>query len=239
MDDQLATIKFGIGRAMAPIVRSPNEAQLAWDASRQAFDYYVEQGDIEKAVSVVTHPTIALSDVSGAADLFTKALELVPRQSLQAGYLLWRQAGSLFYELADFEGSLNAAMEAITIARRENDEALEARSLGYLVYPFLNDHRPQEAIEAGLKAIEIAQRIGDIQTEQRPQFFVSQALLTVGEPDRAQIHADEAFQAAEKLHEREIQAWGLRISACCAAYQGRWSKANELADQIMEIMPQH
>ena len=238
MDDQLATIKFGIGRAMAPIVRSPHEAQLAWDASSQAFDYYVEQGDIEKAIDVAVHP-IAVAFVTGVADLLARALELVPRESIQAGYLLSRLSGALIYELADIEGGLNAAMESITIARRENDEVLEARSLANLVTPLRLDHRPHEAIEAGLIAAEIAQRIGDLQSEQRAQWVLAQALLTVGLPDRAQIHADAASQASEKLHDRNFQAQALLASAYRATYQEDWSEAKDLADQILEIMPQN
>ena len=238
MDDQLATIKSGIALSSFPTMRSVDEARPAWDALSQAFDYYVEKGDIEKALNVAIHP-IPGALVTGAADLSARALELVPRESIKAGYLLSRRAVSLIYEFGDFEGSLNAAMEAITIARRENDEVLEARSLASLANTLLNDHRPQEAIDPGLKAIEIAQRIGDLQSEQRAQVFLAQAFLTVGEPDRARIHADAAYQAAEKLHEREIQAVGLWISAHCAAYKGDWSKADELADQVLEIMPQH
>jgi len=238
MDDQLATIKFGIGRAMAPIVRSPEEAQLAWDASSQAFDYYVEQGDVERAIDVAIHP-IAVAFVTGVADLLARALELVPRESLQAGYLLSRLAGVLIYELADIEGGLNAAKESIDIARRENDEVLEARSLSNLVTPLRLDHRPHEAIEAGLNAAEIAQRIGDLQSEQRAQWVLAQALLTVGLPDRAQIHADAAFQASEKLHDRNFQAQALLASAYRATYQENWSEAQELADQILDIMPQN
>jgi hypothetical protein len=64
MDDQLATIKFGIGRAMIPTAGIPSEAQPAWDALSQAFDYYVEQGDVEKAISIAVHP-VPLALVTG------------------------------------------------------------------------------------------------------------------------------------------------------------------------------
>ena len=238
MDDQLATIKFGIGRSMASTLRSPHEAQLAWEALSQTFDYYVKQGDIEKAVTVAIHPIPVLYLIKGAADLFARALELVPRESLQAGYLLAKLAPSLVFEFADFEESAKAAMKALTISKNLNNEALEALSLTYLANPLRFDHRPQEAIEFGLNAIEIAQRIGDVQTEQRTHVWLAQGLWTVGEPDRARVHAEAAYQVAEKLHDRQFQAMGLVVSADCAAYQGDWSNANELADQVLEIRPQ-
>jgi tetratricopeptide (TPR) repeat protein len=236
MDDELATLKFRVGRTMMPIVRYADEAQMAWDGLSQAFDYYLEQGDIEKAVTVATHP-VPMAMITGSADLFAKALEVVPRGSLQAGYMLSRRAGALIYELADIEGGLNSAMEAIAVARSENDEVLEARSLANLIDPLRIDHRPQEAIALGIKAVELAQRIGDLQSEQRAQWVLAHTILTVGEPERARIHAHPAYQAAEQLHERVIQSSALLVSVYCAIYQGYWSKANELADQAREIMP--
>ncbi len=236
MDDQLATIKFGLGRVMIPTVGTPSEAQPAWDALSQAFDYYVEQGGVEKAVNVATHP-VPLALVTGVADLQTRALKLVPKDSLRAGYLLYRLAGALIYELSDFEGALAAATEATTIARRENDEFLEARSLSNSISPLLIDHRPYEAIDVSLKSIEIAQRIGDLRSLQSSPWVLAQALLTVGEPDRAKAYVDSAFQAAEKLHDRVFQTSQLLVGAYCAAYQGDWSKAGELAHRSEEILP--
>ena len=239
MDDQLAVIKFGIGRAMAQMVGIPNGAQKAWDILSQTFEYYVGKGDIEEAVNVAIHPIPILYLIKGAAELFARAIELVPRDSLQAGYLFSKRASALIFESTDIKGSLNAAMEAMTIARREGDEVLEALSLGRLIRPLVNDHRPLEAIDAGLQAIEIAHRTDDIQSEQRAQFAIAQALLIVGEPDRARFHADATLQAADMLHQRDGHVRGLLISADCAAYQGHWSKANELADKALKILPQN
>jgi tetratricopeptide (TPR) repeat protein len=101
----------------------------------------------------------------------------------------------------------------------------------------LLNHRSHEAIEISLQSIEISQRIGDLRTQQGSPWVLAQALLTVGEPDRAIIHVNSAFQAAEKLHDRVFQTSHLLVSACCAAYQGDWSKASELASRSEEILP--
>ncbi|MCH8310502.1 MAG: AAA family ATPase [Chloroflexi bacterium] len=236
MDDQLAAIMLGIGLSVGRSMASVDEAQQAWDALSQAFDYYVEQGDIEKALHVAFQPIPVMMYVSGAADLSARALELVPSESLQAGYLLSRRAGSLAYDSNDSDGSRSAAIKAIAIARRENDEILEARSLAFLVTPLLIDHRAQEAIEAGLRAAEIAKRTGDFESEMLANFYSSQILFVIGEPDRSRSHADAAYKVAVKLHDRENQFFCLVNMAVCAAYEGKWANANQLADQGLEII---
>ena len=239
MDDQMATIKFGIGMSLARNIVSAKESQRAWESLAQAFEHYVGSGDIDRAVDVAIHPIPVIMYVSGIADLSARALQLVPPDSLTAGYLHSRRAMSLAYDSGDAEGSLEAAQTALAIARKENDEALEARSLAFLATPLLITHRPQEGIDAGLKAVEIAQRIGDLEAEQWAQFYTAQAQFISGEPDEAWPHVSAAYRIAENLRERETQFVCLLLGAFSAAFQGDWTKANDLADQTLEIIPQN
>ncbi|MDP6453695.1 MAG: protein kinase [SAR202 cluster bacterium] len=236
MDDQLASILFGIGRAMAPTMPVP-EGQPVWDAMSPAFEYYVEQGDFQKAVSVAIHPIPVLGGISGAADLFVRAIELVPRDSLQAGYLLSRRAISVVVEYGDFEASENCAMEAISIARQHNDVVLQARSLAYLSMTFGYQCRNQEAIDAGLEAIELAIAIGDLQAEQRARNAVAGSYVNIGEPIKAKSHAESGLRAAEKLRDRTFQGGNSFQAGRSAAYRGDWATADKLIEAHLEIAP--
>ena len=66
-------------------------------------------------------------------------------------------------------------------------------------------------------------------------WLLARALLIVGDPNNASIHASAAFQAAEKLHVSGVQFFGLLTSALCAAHLGDLLKANDLAGQSLEI----
>ncbi len=62
----------------------------AVDTLRRAFDAFVDLGDTKNAVAAATHPHGFLVITSGTADMAARALDMVPPDSLEAAYLLYR-----------------------------------------------------------------------------------------------------------------------------------------------------
>ena len=76
-DAETAAALFGLGLAQAATIER-GEAQPAWDLMQRAFDYYVEAGDVARAVAVAQQPLGIGGLIKGKADVALRALELVP-----------------------------------------------------------------------------------------------------------------------------------------------------------------
>ena len=73
---------MGLGKAQYGTNGRQITAQVLVILTR-AFDYFVEKGDTERAVAIVTHDVI----LSAQGDIVRRALQLVPPHSHDAGSL--------------------------------------------------------------------------------------------------------------------------------------------------------
>ena len=131
MDAETAALLFGLGRAQTATVQL-DEMHHAIASLSRAFDYYVESGDVARAVAIVEYPKEIAQPSSGMDELgrlIARALELVPADSREAGSVLARQVRVLGVLRNDYQGAQEAMGRALAIARRDNDGALEARVL--------------------------------------------------------------------------------------------------------------
>ena len=167
MDAGTAELLFGLGRARAPTIPM-DEMHQAVASISSAFEYYVESGDVTRAVAIAEYPRDIEQILSGMDELgriIARALEQVPADSREAGCLLVRQPRVLGVLKNDYEGAQEAMGRALAIARRDNDGALEARILsGAIEVAALHLHY-QDSLETCMRAIELAQSLDDPYTE--------------------------------------------------------------------------
>ncbi len=230
-DADTAALYFGRGRAqLAALPRY--ELEPASDSLRRAFDYYVQAGDISRAVSVAACP-IPLSLGLGKTDfpeLIARALNLVAADSREEGQLLAQHAWYSGIVLADHREAQRAFERALSIARNQNDAALERRSLANAAWVDVWHFRPQECLAKGLRAIDLAGRAGDDQAEINARRSIVWALMASGEREQARDHTVAAFALAEKLRDRWSLASAGFDNARLAVYEGDWEAARRMSD---------
>ena len=118
MDEETAGLLFGLTRGLSGR-RDAEALEEAVRSLRTAFDYYVEIGDVSRAVSVTEVPLFNTNiEPLGLAEVYTRALSLVPPDSHEAGSILANYSYFLWLEKADFPSARQAALDAIAIAQR-------------------------------------------------------------------------------------------------------------------------
>ena len=87
MDGAMASIYAGLGKALSATVQR-GQIQDVLSSLGRAFDYYVEAGDVARAVAVAEcHLPNFSGLLEGAAERVASALNLVPPDSHEAGRL--------------------------------------------------------------------------------------------------------------------------------------------------------
>ena len=238
MDTETADLLFGIGRAQAAVL-PVSQLQDAVNNLTQAFDYYVETGEVSRAVAVAEHPLpVALGHVTGIAQLFARALELVPPDSLQAGRLLSNYGWKLSLEEGDHQSAQENFSRALNIARREGDGELELEVLANAAEAGSYRGYFQEALENGLRAIELSRKVDNPRAEISARFWVVVTLSIAGDLNRASLVADEMLSSAERLHHNFYLAGRVLFAqSLLALSKGEWQAARDYIDQGMLVYP--
>jgi len=237
MDAEGAGLLFGLGRARAALFQRDQFHQTVECLSR-AFAYYYDMGDMASAVAVADYPAPSYAGHrSGMEQLISRALELVPSDSHQAGRLLSRLGRLMGIEEGDYQGAQEAFSQAITIAQGENDPGLETRTLTYacgVSYRYLRFH---QCIEEGLRAVDLALRTGDLRIEVQARSDAVNALIDIGDPGRARQHAAAALAAAEQLRDHFWLAYALHRNGIPAHLTGDWGLAREFYERGLALAP--
>jgi tetratricopeptide (TPR) repeat protein len=231
MDDETAALYFGLGRAQLAVLPR-YELEPASDSLRRAFDHYAQVGDMGRAVSVAACP-IPLSIGLGHTDfpeLISRALELVPPDSHEAGHLLAQHGWYSGIVEADYDEAEKAFQRALSIAQTRGDAALERRTLANAAWVDVWHFRREECLEKGLKAIEPAGRTGDDQTEINARRSIVWALMATGEREQLRAHTAAAFALAQRLRDRWSIASAGFDNARLAVYEGDWETARHMSD---------
>ena len=237
MDEETAELLVGLARAQAATLQS-NQLGEAVGSLRRAFQYYVDAGEVEKAVSVVEHSLPSLSAyLTGVTALITRALALVPSDSRQAGRLQTFQGRLLGVEIGDYEGAQEALGSALDIARNEEDRALEMWTLLAAANVDFYHLRFPQSLGQGLQTIANAQEEGDLAAEVDARFCAAATLASIGNQERAQSHAVEGLAVAEKLRDRFWIASTLWANEIVSRLGGDWKAAREFSDRGLTAGP--
>jgi len=233
VDSDTAALLFGVGRAQEN--GGPNNIrQEAFGNLVLAFDYYCGVGNVLKAVEIAEFPIpITLWRIDGLTQLIPRALELVPPDSLTAGRLLTRYGNVLGIQQGDYEEAKGAFVNALEIAQRQNDPALEIRALVDAARVDRFHLRYQECLIGNLKAIEMARLVDDPQAQVSAHYEASLALMYVGELLQAREHVKATVELAERLR----TCWWLYsaygVQALLSALEGDWQAARGFTDRSL------
>ncbi|MFQ6029009.1 MAG: tetratricopeptide repeat protein, partial [Dehalococcoidia bacterium] len=237
MDAETAALLCGLGHAQTATLER-HQLHDAVSSLRRAFDYYAEVENVNLAVAVAQFPVnSAPGQRTGLAQLIGDALKLVPPESLEAGHLLSRYGRVLGIEEGNYEGAEEALGRALTIAQQEGDAALEMWTLANSAQVALYDLRFQEALEKGLRAIELAQKANDPRAEVFARFYASAVLRRIGDLPGWRQQTSAMVAPAERLRDRywligvyESQGHLLRI-------EGQWQAARDVYDRGLAVSP--
>ncbi|MFB3092895.1 MAG: AAA family ATPase, partial [Dehalococcoidia bacterium] len=230
MDAEKAALLFGLGRAQGAIFGQNLEE--AGSTLSRAFEYYAGVGDTERAVSVAEYPLDPYPGTrTGTFHLLTRALELSPPGSLQAGRLSSRLARVLAIEEGEYEAAQKAFDTAIAIARREGNASLEMQTLANAAQSETNQLRYRRGLELAERSIALAQRTTEYRAEALAHHMAALDLTALGEPLAAQAHASSLLPLAEQLRNRYFISSALGNKATVSGFVGDWDDARRFGDE--------
>ena len=232
IDDETAALYFGLGRAQLAVAAADTSS------SRRRTACVVPSTTTHRLVtwagrSAVAARPIPLSLGLGDTDfpeLIARALKLVAPDSHEAGQLLAQHGWYSGIVEADHSEAQRAFERALSIAQTTGDAALERRTLANAAWVDVWHFRPQECLEKGLKAIELAGQAGDDQTEINARRSIVWALMASGERDQIRAHTAAGFALAERLRDRWSLASAGFDNARLAVYEGDWETARQMSD---------
>jgi len=234
VDGELADILFGLGRSQAALALT----QDALENFAHAFDYYAKTGDIATAVAVASTPVPAYTGhLSGALELCESALELVDRDSLEAGGLFSNKGRILGLQFADYEGAKESFEAALSIAEQHGDQGLEIRILANASFVDVYHVRVTEGLEKCSRIEELTRDVDDPVSEAIGHYGASLFSLMDGNLEQCEAHAQASLAPAERARDRSWLSrayWGNELAHFS---RGNWDLAREYNDRALAANP--
>jgi DNA-binding CsgD family transcriptional regulator/tetratricopeptide (TPR) repeat protein len=237
-DDEGAGILAGLGLAQAA-TSLRWQRQGAWGNIRRAIDYYLEAGEIHKAVAAVTHPSLAAEGVTGVTDVIRRLLPSVPQGSREAALLLARGAAAAYFETGSDQPTQQWFLRALRIAARHDDAGLELRVLAQAISV---DHfalRWHDALEKSRRVLELAGRADELHSKAYASYRAAFALIHTGQIEEAHEQVQGTLAVAERLRDRGLLGDALYIKAVLAQLRGEWDAARAHSDRGLALAPGH
>ena len=120
LDAETAALLFGLARAQAATLEKYRSSEVVFNLSR-AFDYYADSGDMDHAMAASQFNIYGSVGVrTGIPQLVSRALGLVPPDSLEAGRRRRRQGEAMAREEGDYDGAqelFRRALANVSISR--------------------------------------------------------------------------------------------------------------------------
>src|SRR5262249_13640564 len=131
---------------------------------------------------------------------------------------------------ADYAGASRAFDEALRIAEREQDTALERRTLANAAFVDAFHLRWDDCLQRALRAVRLTVSEGDPRTEMAARRSVGFASIATGESAQARAHTGAALAQGLRLRE----SWWLTSTSfsnqLACMYEGDWQAAWEMSE---------
>ena len=233
LDAEAAAALFGLGRAQSALVQIPE----ALASLTRAFDYYAESDDVARAVTIASTALPAYAGrLEGATRLSERALELVPRDTLEEAGLLSNHGRILGLQEGDYEGAQAALDRALAIARRETNVALEVATLANAAFVDANHLRTKEGLERSSSAIELARHLEPSVAAVAAHYSAASIFWFTGETQRIGQHAEAALAVAEKLRDQSWLSRAIFAHALGPYLCGDWDTARTYSDRSQSVL---
>lgn len=237
-DAEAAGTLVGLGCAQAATALRWNRQQ-GWMTLRRAIDYYLEAGDISRAVAIAVHPCITAEGATDVGAILRQILDIVPRGSTNEGWLVGRLGAALYFETGDYQAAQAAFTRALGIAATEREAGLELRTLAYSSSVDHFHLRWREVLANSRRVRELAQRVDDLHSETYAGYRVAYALMQTGCMDEAALEAEASLSLAERLKDHGKLADTVFVSSVLAQLRGQWHAARVHSDRGLALSPNH
>ena len=204
----------------------------------RAFDYYVDAGDVNRAVAVADQPLPPVTGLAGATKLISRALALVPPDSPEAGRLQSQYGVVMGIQEGDYEGAQEALGRALAIAQGPGDVTLEMRTLVDSLGVDWYHSRLQECVQTSWRAIELAIQLDDLSAEVAARVAAWCARYPMGDVEGARLQAPALLAVAERLRDRLWLTTSLFFNAIGSRLDGDWQAAREYTNRGLSVVPQ-
>jgi tetratricopeptide (TPR) repeat protein len=231
VDAQTAALLFGLGRSQAATLDRIQFGAAVKSLSR-AFDYYADNNEVDHAVAVAEYPLSSTIPAlfAGATQMIPRALDLVPTDSLQAGYLLSRYGLDLGRVQGNYKGAQEAFARALKIATEENEALLEMRTLTTAAEVDYWFCRYQDGLTKCLQSLELVREVDDPSTERSARLNAAWSCVALGDLDGANLHSLASLDVAKKIGNRDLLGQSLATAAMIAGLMGDSKSAGEFLD---------
>jgi tetratricopeptide (TPR) repeat protein len=237
-DSETARLLFGLGRSQAALL-DVHHLEAAVATLAKAFEIHVAAGEVASAVEAAAYPVfVTAGHRKGAGELLSRALELVPPDSHDAGRLLHRYGWTVSQEEGDYDKAMNALDRAQVIAEREDDVALRMTTLASMTFVHAIHLRLPEVVRDASEALTLARRVGSPFVEMNAQAFLAAGLDMTGKLSEAAPLWSPCVALAEKLADRTWLATMLWFAAASARLGGRWEEAEQRLQRGLEVWPE-
>jgi tetratricopeptide (TPR) repeat protein/predicted Ser/Thr protein kinase len=236
MDDETAGLLFALVRSEF-LGRQRYDLEEVLARMRRAFEYYAEAGDTHHAIEVAAHPIPPVWGETQAPQLLSRALAMVPPDSLDAGRILANVGRFAGGNDGDYQGACDAFERSLAVARQHGDESLERRVLALAAGVDWWHLRWEECIAKSTHALELAQAADDQQTEMYARAWLARNAAIRGDLPNARAHAAISLELADRLRERYWLATA-RVNSFWLNYlEGDWEAGRRLSDAGLRLQP--
>ena len=236
LDAEAAAILFGLGCAQATTALRSNR-QEGWANLRRAIGYYLQSGDIGRAVAAATHPSIVPEGATDVSEVVEPILGDVPRGSIEEGWLRARLGAAVYFETGDYQRARMSFDRALEIAAAHREEALELRALAYETSVDHFDLRWLDVFAKSRRVLKLARRVDDLRSETYARYRAAYLLACTGRAAEAEVEVEAHLAAAERLRDRGLLADALYVASMLAQLIGDWKAARTHSDRGLALAP--
>jgi DNA-binding CsgD family transcriptional regulator/tetratricopeptide (TPR) repeat protein len=238
LDAEAARILFGMGCAQAATALRWNR-QEGWASVRRAVEYYLQAGEIQRAIEAATHPAIGPESAAGVAAVVEPMLAAVPRGSKQEGWLRARLGAALYFETGSHARALAAFERAHQLAAVHGDQPLALRTLAYETSVDHFDLRWPDVLTKSRRVMKLARIDDDLHSETYARYRAAFVLTHIGDAANARLEVEANLAAAERLRDRGLLADALYVACLLAQLTGAWEEARAHSNRGLTLAPQH
>ncbi len=201
--------------------------------------YHAEKGELnDKALQYLTAAgTLAMSAFQNrsAVDYFTRALTVLPADSLRTEFDLRIKRVECAYNLGDSTSQLQDFDRLEIIARTLADNGLLARSFIRRAYRSSTIGDYPDTIQYATQARDFAQAVGDTATLLSVYIVLPDALSHVGKPEDARRSALDGIELARLTGNRSKEASGLSALGLVTLELDGHTAAQKYQEQALDI----
>lgn len=206
---------------------------------RKAFDYYIEHGMLDKALSLAVIPYTGEDSTREATHYVVgRAMEFADEANAFSGRIIANMGIVHYYQTGEFDLCMKYLNESLSLAEKHGDDQLRALVLKNITN-IRHFHNKFDETDADLvdSAISAARKIGDHLSESTTTRTAAMDSLRRGDIDAAAKYANECLAAATASRNTSATTYGWDTVATVAEVAGDWHRFYEASNRAISMDP--